>query len=146
MSKLLHHPPHHPSRSRPRRHRWDQANSHQSLPSDRLAPSGSSRGFTISSKCWSFVNMSKRTGEESGEEAVAKKSHSQLGDPLNMMQWIEENKSSFLPPVCNKLMWVSESIQSKSQPAILHAQFLILQSALKSIFFILVGWPNHSEF
>jgi len=48
--------------------------------------------------------MSERTGEESGEEAVAKKNHSQLGDPLNMMQWIEENKSSFLPPVCNKLM------------------------------------------
>lgn len=48
--------------------------------------------------------MSKRTGEEGGEGAVTKKSNPQLGDPLNMMKWIEENKSSFLPPVCNKMM------------------------------------------
>lgn len=49
--------------------------------------------------------MSKRTGEEGGEVAVTKKSNPQLGDPLNVMKWIEENKSSFLPPVCNKMMY-----------------------------------------
>ena len=48
--------------------------------------------------------MSKRAGEKGGEEAVIKKSNLPLGDPLNMMKWIEENKSSFLPPVCNKMM------------------------------------------
>ena len=48
--------------------------------------------------------MSKRPGNENGEEAVTKKNNPQLGDPLNMLKWIDENKSSFLPPVCNKLM------------------------------------------
>ena len=45
-------------------------------------------------------------GEENGEQALSKKSSPQLGDPLNMTEWIEDNKSFFLPPVCNKMMWV----------------------------------------
>ncbi|KAJ7388236.1 hypothetical protein OS493_039057 [Desmophyllum pertusum] len=49
--------------------------------------------------------MSKRMGEENGEQAVSKKSSPQLGDPLNMTEWIEDNKSFFLPPVCNKMMY-----------------------------------------
>lgn len=52
--------------------------------------------------------MPKRTGEEeSGElsNGQVKKSNLQLEHPLNVTKWIEENKSSFLPPVCNKLMY-----------------------------------------
>jgi len=49
--------------------------------------------------------MSKRAGEDAGEQNDAKKTSPQLGDPLNMTKWIEENKSSFLPPVCNKMMY-----------------------------------------
>lgn len=49
--------------------------------------------------------MSKRPGNENGEEVVTKKNNPQLGDPLNMLKWIDENKTSFLPPVCNKLMY-----------------------------------------
>lgn len=50
------------------------------------------------------LTMSKRAGEDAGEQNDAKKTSPQLGDPLNMTKWIEENKSSFLPPVCNKMM------------------------------------------
>lgn len=28
-----------------------------------------------------------------------------MSSPLGMHKWIEENKSSFVPPVCNKLMY-----------------------------------------
>lgn len=49
--------------------------------------------------------MSKRPGNENGEEVLTKKNNPQLGDPLNMLKWIDENKTSFLPPVCNKLMY-----------------------------------------
>lgn len=49
--------------------------------------------------------MSKRAGE--GEEQNDnKKLNPQLADPINITKWIEDNKSSFLPPVCNKMMWV----------------------------------------
>lgn len=53
--------------------------------------------------------MSKRAGENNVEKRLkdeeTKKSNPQLEDPLNMTKWIEDNKSSFLPPVCNKLMY-----------------------------------------
>ena len=58
---------------------------------------------------WTFIfpfcllNMSKRVGE-GDKQNDAKKSNPQLGDAINMTKWIEENKSSFLPPVCNKMM------------------------------------------
>ena len=61
----------------------------------------------------SVWTMFKRTGEEdSGEvsNGQVKKSNLQLEEPLNVTKWIEENKSSFLPPVCNKLMWVQRHV------------------------------------
>jgi hypothetical protein len=27
-----------------------------------------------------------------------------LGNPINTSKWLDENKASFVPPVCNKLM------------------------------------------
>ena len=46
---------------------------------------------------------SKRQSEDVGSESDAKKV---AGVRQNYVsEWIEENKSSFLPPVCNKLMY-----------------------------------------
>ena len=50
-------------------------------------------------------NMSKRAGEVEDQNDT-KKLNPQLADPINITKWIEDNKSSFLPPVCNKMMWV----------------------------------------
>lgn len=49
--------------------------------------------------------MSKRAGEVEDQNDT-KKLNPQLADPINITKWIEDNKSSFLPPVCNKMMWV----------------------------------------
>lgn len=46
---------------------------------------------------------SKRQSEDVGSESDAKKVAGVRQN--NVSEWIEENKSSFLPPVCNKLMY-----------------------------------------
>ena len=33
--------------------------------------------------------------------------------PINVAQWLEENKQSFLPPVCNKLMYACVMVVSR---------------------------------
>lgn len=48
--------------------------------------------------------MSKRAGEIEDQNDT-KKLNPQLADPINITKWIEDNKSSFLPPVCNKMMY-----------------------------------------
>lgn len=61
--------------------------------------------WTIFSLFPSFFakNMSKRAGEVEDQNDT-KKLNPQLADPINITKWIEDNKSSFLPPVCNKMM------------------------------------------
>ena len=56
-----------------------------------------------------FEVMSKRSGEANGEATVSvpKQMAPQLGQPINVDRWIAENKKSFIPPVCNKLMWAT---------------------------------------
>ena len=63
--------------------------------------------WTVFSLFLSFFakNMSKRAGEVEDQNDT-KKLNPQLADPINITKWIEDNKSSFLPPVCNKMMWV----------------------------------------
>jgi hypothetical protein len=49
--------------------------------------------------------MSKRTGDpEPQAEEESKRAVPAIMKPLNMMEWIDNNKDSFVPPVCNKLM------------------------------------------
>ena len=57
---------------------------------------------TIAKKMASAEN-SKRQSEDVGSESDAKKVAGVRQN--NVSEWIEENKSSFLPPVCNKLMY-----------------------------------------
>lgn len=49
--------------------------------------------------------MSKRTGEPVVEDAKdPKRAVPAIEKPMNMMEWVDNNKDSFVPPVCNKLM------------------------------------------
>lgn len=49
--------------------------------------------------------MSKRSGDKDAVESKEPKIAAEdFGKPMNMMEWIEDSKESFLPPVCNKLM------------------------------------------
>jgi hypothetical protein len=73
--------------------------------------------------------MSKRTGDpEPQAEEESKRAVPAIMKPLNMMEWIDNNKDSFVPPVCNKLMWVLTALS--------HNQPYILWHGLISMFFI----------
>ena len=52
-----------------------------------------------------ILHYVQRNGEHKKECASkAKETKHELGSAINMLKWIEDNKTSFVPPVCNKLM------------------------------------------